>query len=50
MSIQKLTAFEQVVLAGLAEKAGLAAALLEAWASLPSDPVQSARSLVEARG
>ncbi len=48
MSTQKLTAFEQAVLAGLADKAGLAAALLEAWANLPADSVQSARSLVDA--
>jgi phosphatidylserine/phosphatidylglycerophosphate/cardiolipin synthase-like enzyme len=48
MSAQKLTAFEQTVLAGLADKAGLAAALLEAWADLPAESVQSARSLVDA--
>lgn len=48
MSTQKLTAFEQAILAGLAEKAALAAALLEAWASLPADSAQSARSLVDA--
>ncbi len=48
MPTQKLTAFEKTILAGLAEKAGLAAALLEAWASLPADSVQSARSLVGA--
>lgn len=48
MSAQKLTAFEQAALAGLADKAGLAAALLEAWADLPADSVQSARSLVDA--
>jgi hypothetical protein len=48
MSAQKLTAFEQAVLAGLADKAGLAAALLEAWADLPADSEQSARSLVYA--
>lgn len=48
MSAQKLTAFEQGVLAGLADKAGLAAALLETWADLPADSVQSARSLVDA--
>ncbi|NDE18076.1 hypothetical protein EBZ80_24470, partial [bacterium] len=48
MSAQKLTAFEGAVLAGLADKAGLAAALLEAWAYLPVDTVQSARSLVDA--
>jgi hypothetical protein len=45
---QRLTAFEQAVLAGLADKAGLAAALLEAWVDLPADSVQSARSLVDA--
>lgn len=48
MSTQKLSAFEQSVLAGLADKAGLAAALLEAWADLPADSEQSARSLVYA--
>ncbi|CAJ0807715.1 phosphatidylserine/phosphatidylglycerophosphate/cardiolipin synthase-like enzyme [Ralstonia sp. GP73] len=48
MSAQKLTAFEQATLAGLADKAGLAAALLEAWADLPANSVQSARSLVDA--
>lgn len=48
MSAQKLTAFEQAILAGLADKAGLAASLLEAWAGLPADSVQSARSLVDA--
>jgi phosphatidylserine/phosphatidylglycerophosphate/cardiolipin synthase-like enzyme len=48
MLAQKLTAFEQTVLAGLADKAGVAASLLEAWADLPSDSAQSARSLVDA--
>lgn len=48
MSARKLTAFEQAALAGLADKAGLAAALLEAWADLPADSAQSARSLVDA--
>lgn len=48
MAAQKLTAFEQAVLAGLTNKAGLAAALLEVWADLPADSVQSARSLVDA--
>ena len=46
MSAQKLTAFEKTVVAGLTEKAGLAAAVLETWADLPTDLVQSARSLV----
>lgn len=48
MPSQKLTAFERAVLAGLADKADLAAALLEAWADLPADSLQSARSLVDA--
>lgn len=48
MSAQKLTAFEQAVLTGLADRAGLTAALLEAWADLPADSAQSARSLVDA--
>lgn len=48
MPTQKLTAFEQAVLAGLAEKAGLAAAVLEAWAGLPAVSAQSARSLIDA--
>jgi len=48
MATQRLTAFEQSVLAGLAEKAGLAAMVLEAWAELPADAVQSARSLIDA--
>lgn len=48
MATQRLTAFEQSVLAGLAEKAGLAAMVLEAWAELPAGSVQSARSLVDA--
>lgn len=47
MSVQKLTAFEQAALAGLADQASLAAALLEAWADLPADSVQSARSLID---
>lgn len=48
MSAQKLTAFEQAVLAGLADKSGLAASLFDAWADLPADSVQSARTLVDA--
>jgi phosphatidylserine/phosphatidylglycerophosphate/cardiolipin synthase-like enzyme len=48
MSAQKLTAFEQAAVAGLAYKAGLAGALLEAWGELPADSVQSARSLSHA--
>lgn len=47
MVTQKLTAFEQTVLTGLADKAGLAAAVLEAWSNLPADSVQSARSLID---
>jgi phosphatidylserine/phosphatidylglycerophosphate/cardiolipin synthase-like enzyme len=48
MGAQRLTAFEQALLGALSEKAGLAAALLEAWAHLPADSVQSPRSLVDA--
>jgi hypothetical protein len=48
MSTQKLSAFERAVLAGLAAKAALAAPLLEAWAELPADAPQSARSLIRA--
>lgn len=48
MSEQKLTAFEQAVMAGLAHKASLAATLLDAWSEMPVDSVQTARSLVDA--
>lgn len=48
MSAQKLTAFEQSILAGLADKAGLASSLLDAWSDLPANSVQSARSLIDA--
>ena len=48
MSAQKLTAFEQSILASLADKAGLASSLLDAWSDLPADSVQSARSLIDA--
>lgn len=47
MSAQKLSAFEKQVVAGLAYKAGLAAALLDAWADLPEISVQSQRSLID---
>lgn len=47
MAVQKLTAFEQSAVAGLANRAGLAAVLLEAWADLPTDSAQSPRSLVD---
>jgi len=48
MASPKLTAFERSILAGLADRAGLAAAVLEAWAELPAEAAQSARSLVDA--
>ncbi len=48
MSAQKLTAFEQTVMAGLAYKAGLSATLFAVWADLPTGSVQSVRSLVDA--
>lgn len=47
MATQRLTAFERNILASLAEQAGLAAILLEVWADLSSDSVQTARSLVD---
>ena len=47
MSGQNLTAFEQAVVAGLAYKASLASALLDVWADLPIDSVQSVRSLID---
>lgn len=48
MSTQKLSALEREALAGLADKAALAAPLLEAWSDLPPSAPQSARSLVRA--
>ncbi len=48
MSGQRLTSFEQAILAGLADKAALAALVLDAWASLSPAAVQTARSLVSA--
>lgn len=46
MSVQRLTAFEQAAVAGLADRAALAARVLEAWGQLPVDTQQTARSLV----
>jgi phosphatidylserine/phosphatidylglycerophosphate/cardiolipin synthase-like enzyme len=48
VSSQKLTSFEQAVLSGLSGTAALAALLLDAWANLPPDSRQTARSLVSA--
>jgi hypothetical protein len=48
MSAQKLTAFEQAVVAGLADRAALAALVLDAWSLLPPDSPQTPRSLVNA--
>ncbi len=48
MSTQKLTAFEQTIVAGLADQAGLAASILDTWSDLPIASVQSPRSLVDA--
>lgn len=47
MSAQQLTAFEKKVLAGLAYRAALAAALLDAWADLPEISVQTVNTLIE---
>lgn len=43
----KLSAFEKQVLGVLAEHAGLAATLFDAWAQLPPTSVQTVRSLVD---
>lgn len=48
MSAQRLTSFERSVVAALADRAALAARLLETWSLLPSDSPQTARSLVNA--
>jgi phosphatidylserine/phosphatidylglycerophosphate/cardiolipin synthase-like enzyme len=48
VSDQKLTAFEQSVVVGLAIQPALAAAVLDAWADLPPDSTQTAISLVQA--
>lgn len=47
MSAQKLTAFERQAVAGLANNAGLAAALLDAWSNLPESSTQTVRSLID---
>lgn len=47
MSAQRLTAFEQKVVTGLAYKANLAATLLDVWAGLPEATAQSVRSLID---
>ncbi len=47
MPAQKLSAFEKQVIAGLAYRAGLAAALLDAWSNLPETSSQSERSLID---
>lgn len=47
MSAQHLTAFERRAVAGLASDAGLAAALLDAWANLPESSSQTVRSLID---
>ncbi|MFA5913627.1 MAG: phospholipase D-like domain-containing protein [Burkholderiales bacterium] len=47
MSTQQLEAFEKQCVAGLSYRAGLAAALLDAWAELPDTSVQSERSLID---
>lgn len=48
MPAQRLTSFEQVVIAVLADKPALAARVLDAWSQLPGDRPQTTRSLVDA--
>ena len=47
MSEQKLSTFEKSVLAGLANRPGLAAALLDAWSEVLPHSTQTARTLVD---
>lgn len=47
MSAQHLTAFERRAVASLANDAGLAAALLDAWAELPAAASQTVRTLID---
>lgn len=47
MSAQKLSAFEKHVLARFANRAGLVATILDAWADMPGTSVQSERSLID---
>lgn len=46
MSVQRLTALEKRVLAGLCSRASLAASLLDAWSAMPAS-VQTERSLID---
>lgn len=48
MAGQRLTSFEQDILAGFADKAALTALVLDAWSSLPPASAQTSRSLVTA--
>lgn len=48
MSAQRLTSFEQGVVAAFADSAALAARVLDAWSVLPQDTPQTPRSLVNA--
>ncbi len=45
MPLYELTAFEKAAVAGLSGKAGLAAALLNAWSGLPENSCQTAQSI-----
>ena len=45
MSTQKLSEFEKQVVSSLAHRAGLAASILDAWADMPNNSIQSERTL-----
>lgn len=48
MSASRLSAFEKRAIAGLAPRAGVAAALFETWSVLPAASAQTVRSLIDA--
>jgi len=48
MSTQKLSAYEKEILGALAKSASAAAAIFDAWYELPTESVQTIRSLIDA--
>ncbi len=47
MSTQTLTAFEKIIISGLAYKAGIAAVIFDSWSELPERSLQTERSLID---